>query len=135
MDNNEIDLKEKRKIYMKEYKKKNKEILRKKNKEYNDRPEIKKRAKKYSQDNVGKIKNYIKVYRIENKKEIRATDNKFYRKQRKDLSDGYMKCLLIRTLKIDRQLITPELINLKREQMKLKRLNINYQRRYKNEIR
>ncbi len=77
--------------------------------------------KKYNKDNKEKISAYNKQYRENNKEKLLAHNKQHKREQGKILSTTYVKNILTGTFKIKQADITPEMIELKREQLLIKR--------------
>lgn len=87
---------EERKVYMKEYRKKNKEIIKEQNKEYYERNKknILKQQKEHKGQNKETVKNYQKAYREKNKKNILKQEKEYRernKEKRKDYQIAYVK--------------------------------------------
>ena len=114
-ENNQEEINEKNKTYYK----KNKEELKKWYKTYykKNKEEIKEKNKTYYKKNKEEINEYKKAYRDKNKE--KASE---YRRERfLKLPDSYIRQLL-NNQGIDKSLITPEIMELKRATIKVTRI-------------
>lgn len=119
--------KEKIRARMKEYRLKNKEKIREHYKGYwlKNKEKMNEKNRKYRLKNKGKIR----AYRLKNKERTRAyyLKNKERARERTadgiaELSDNYIKSLARQQFKIKAADVTPEMIELKREQLTMYRL-------------
>ena len=125
-------------LYQKKWWKKNRKKLMPKHRKYYK--EHREEAKSYAKKNHEKISKRVKIYRKENSLKIKKQDalyNKKHReknreklntdkstynaKQSKYLKDPYIKTLICNQHSINRKDITPEMIGLKRTQIKFRR--------------
>lgn len=97
-------------LYKKKYNENNKEKVSAHKKKYNgnNKEKIAENCKQYRENNKEKIAEYLKQYRENNKEKIM-------------LSNGHIKSILKLNFKIKYTNITPEMIELKREQLLIHR--------------
>ena len=114
---------EKFKEYQKEYRTNNLEKVIIRNKIYKEKNKEKFKIldSEYREKNKEKLKNNSKKWREENELEIKKKKQLEHKNNCDNLTDFYVKNLLIR-IGFDRNLITPELIKLKRITLKTTRL-------------
>ena len=126
--------KECKRKYNKVYRDKNKEKINEKNRAYykENKEELKKKAKVYRDKNKEKLEKKAKVYYEENKEELNERRKTYYKENKEEsleyqrgrvlkLPDSYIRQIL-NSQGIDASLITPELIELKRAILKVKRI-------------
>ena len=108
----------------KKYVEKNAEKIRKTNRKYylKHQDEICKSQKEYYENNKDRMLNKLKKYREENREQIRERDRKYNQKQRDNLTDVYIKNMLTGGNNLKPEDIPQELIEAKRQHLKLKRI-------------
>jgi hypothetical protein len=87
-----------------------------------NKEEIAAKGAKYRAENKEKKAATNAKWAKENRATVKASQVKWETEDRKKLSDRYIKKLLIRQTAINKECIPPELVQLKREQIKLNRL-------------
>lgn len=88
----------------------------------NNRTARKAYSREYSKKNKTRIREREKSCLDKYRTRKRKSNNHFAKEGRKELSDRYMKRLLVQRTRLSYSDIPPELVELKREQMKLGRL-------------
>ena len=113
--------KDMKKIHDKKYYEKNKEEIKESCEKWreNNKEEIKEYSKEYRKNNKEKLLEYSKEYRKNNKEKIKKDQDWWNKKYNKDLRNAYIKNQLKYTEKVPTEQITPEMIELKRQQLKL----------------
>ena len=108
----------------KKYIEKNVEKIRKTKRKYylKHQDEICKSQKEYYENNKDRMLNKLKKYREENREQIRERDRKYNQKQRDNLTDVYIKNMLTGGNNLKPEDIPQELIEAKRQHLKLKRI-------------
>ncbi len=111
-------------IYSKAYRKANPEKILAYNKAYRKaNPEkILAYSKAYYKVNKEKLNDYSKEWAVNNPEKRKVSVNKNALKNKKELSDNYVKRLFIQRTSLTASDIPPELIEIKRQQLILKRL-------------
>jgi len=135
------------KVYGELYKKENREKNREYHKKlYKENPEkYKKKNRKYRKENPDKCRELDRKYRKENldkyveynikyRKENPEKNRESSRKETLELSKNYIENRICLTLKIEREKITPEMIELKREQLMFFREIQQYKKEIKDGI-
>ena len=115
--------------YKKDYRKKNHNKLYEVDKKYREENPDQCRAyyTKYREENPNKVKKIKKKWAKENSDKVRE----FHRKQTLELSENYVKSRITSNLKIERDKIPPEMIEIKREQIMLHREIKQYKKEIK----
>lgn len=113
---------EKRKLYIKYYK--TTDVYKAGQKRYRKGKNGKARCKEYNQSEKGKITSLkgLNIFKAKYPERYREFCRKTARKEIKELKDNYIKNLLVYGIPLSKGDITPELIELKRKQLKLRRL-------------
>lgn len=106
---------------------KNKELAKKRSKEWyrNNEDRAKAVHREWREKNIKRSKMTNKIWRLENKERIYKDKKGCLEKERENLTDSYIKSLLRRRnagTPITNSMITPELIELKRKEVLLKRI-------------
>lgn len=116
--------KEKKREYLKKYAVENRERLEKYKKKYaeENREVIREKKRKYAKENREKRKEYLKKYVEENREMIREKNAERWHQGSTILSDPYIRHTLKGQFGLSINEITPELIEMKREQLKQYRL-------------
>ena len=121
--------------YSRNHYNKNKAKLAEKQRDYKEknRDKVNEAARKYVRENNNKINKYRRELRKKDTDKARRTDREYHKKnrdiitgrrtkKRESLSDAYVRNILVNVFCIDKNIITQEMIEIKRLEMTLKRL-------------